>query len=91
MARANTLEAVAKELMDKFEAEGDVPKTLKKKQWLPDFANREFGKRPIAEIMAPEILDAIGDVAGRDLSSRTRRQTEVSSAVFAFGHSKRAV
>ena len=29
MARANTFEAVAKELMDKFEAEGDAPKTLK--------------------------------------------------------------
>jgi Arm DNA-binding domain len=32
MARANTFEAVAKELMDKFEAEGDAPKTLKNKQ-----------------------------------------------------------
>lgn len=39
MARANTFEAVAKELMDKFEAEGDAPKTLKKKRWLLDFAN----------------------------------------------------
>jgi hypothetical protein len=28
MARANTFEAVANELMDKFEAEGDAPKTL---------------------------------------------------------------
>jgi len=54
MARANTFEAVAKELMDKFEAQGDAPKTLKKKQWLLDFANKEFGKRPIAEIKAPE-------------------------------------
>src|ERR1700760_2897026 len=56
MARANTFEAVAKELLDKFEAEGDAPKTLKKKQWLLDFANKEFGKRPIAEIKAAEIL-----------------------------------
>jgi hypothetical protein len=30
MARSNTFEAVAKELMDKFEAEGDAPATLKK-------------------------------------------------------------
>ena len=59
MARANTFEAVAKELMDKSEAEGDAPKTPKKKQWLLDFANKEFGKRPIAEIKAPEILDAL--------------------------------
>jgi len=59
IARANTFEAVAKELMDKFEAEGDAPTTLKKKHWLLDFANKEFGKRPIAEIKAPEILDAL--------------------------------
>src|ERR1700761_1565320 len=43
MARANTFEAVAKELMDKSEAEGDAPKTLKKKQWLLDFANKDSG------------------------------------------------
>jgi hypothetical protein len=32
MARANTFAAVAKELMEKFEAEGNAPKALKKKQ-----------------------------------------------------------
>jgi len=41
MARRNTFEAVAKEL-----AEGDAPTALQKKQWLLDFANKEFGKRP---------------------------------------------
>ncbi|HEV7636960.1 MAG TPA: hypothetical protein VGO54_16160 [Bradyrhizobium sp.] len=47
VARANTFEAVAKELMDKFEAEGDASATLKKERWLLDFANEEFGnKRP---------------------------------------------
>src|ERR1700760_4161871 len=56
IARANTFEAVAKELMEKFEAEEDAPTTLKKKQWLLDFANKEFGKRPIAELKAAEIF-----------------------------------
>jgi Arm DNA-binding domain len=59
IARANTFEAVADELMEKFEAEGDAPATLKKKRWLLDFANKEFGKRPIALMKEPEILDAI--------------------------------
>jgi hypothetical protein len=59
IARSNTFEAVADELMDKFRAEGDAPTTLKKKQWLLDFANKEFGKRPVAELKAPEILDAL--------------------------------
>jgi len=56
---------VAKELMNKFEAERDAPTTLKKKQWLLDFANKEFGKRPIAEIKAPEILDALRKIEKR--------------------------
>jgi hypothetical protein len=42
MARRNTFEAVAKEL-----AEDDAPTALQKKQWLLDFANKEFGKRPV--------------------------------------------
>jgi len=48
-----------------FEAERDAPTTLKKKQWLLDFANKEFGKRPIAEIKAPEILDALRKIEKR--------------------------
>ena len=56
IARANTFEAVAEDLIDKFEAEGDAPTTLKKKRWLLDFANKEFGKRPIAEIKAPSAV-----------------------------------
>jgi hypothetical protein len=33
--------------MDKFEADGDAPKTLKNKQWLPDF--RQQGVRQAAD------------------------------------------
>ena len=61
--------------MDKFEAEGDAPTTLKKKRWLLDFANKEFGKRPIAEIKAPEILDAL---------RKTTRLRSTVGAVFRF-------
>jgi hypothetical protein len=31
--------------MDKFEAEGDASATLRKKRWLLDFANKEFGNK----------------------------------------------
>jgi len=41
VARANTFEAIAKELIDKFEAGGDASTTLKKRRWLLDFANKE--------------------------------------------------
>jgi hypothetical protein len=84
MARANTFEAVAKELMDKSEAEGDAPKTLKKKQWLLDFANKEFGKRPIAEIKAPEILDALRKIEKRGRHETATRARGNIGAVFRF-------
>jgi len=84
MARANTFEAVAKELMDKFEAEGNAPKTLKKKRWLFDCANKEFGKRPISEIKAPEILDALRKFEKRGRHHTATRARGTIGAVFRF-------
>ncbi|OSJ30849.1 MULTISPECIES: tyrosine-type recombinase/integrase [Bradyrhizobium] len=84
IARANTFEAVAKELMEKFEAEGDASTTLKKKQWLLDFANKEFGKRPIAEIKAPEILDALRKIEKRGRHETATRTRSTVGAVFRF-------
>jgi integrase len=84
IARANTFEAVAKELMDKFKAEGDAPTTLKKKRWLLDFANKEFGKRPIAEIKAPEVLDALRKIEKRGQHETATRARSTIGAVFRF-------
>src|SRR6266481_9204964 len=70
--------------MDKFEAEGDAPATLKKKQWLLDFANKELGKRPIAEIKAPEILDALRKIEKRGRHETATRARGTIGAVFRF-------
>src|SRR5207237_7611 len=66
------------------EAEGDAPKTLKKKQWLLDFANKEFGKRPIAEIKAPEILDALRKIEKRGRHETATRARGTIGGVFRF-------
>ena len=84
IARNNTFEAVAGELMDKFEAEGDASTTLKKKRWLLDFANKEFGKRPIAELKAPEILDALRKIEKRGKHETATRVRSTVGAVFRF-------
>jgi integrase len=84
LARSNTFDAVAKELMEKFEAEGDAPTTLKKKRWLLDFANKEFGRRPIAELKAPEILDALRKVEKRGRHETATRVRSTVGAVFRF-------
>src|SRR5258708_11974352 len=70
LSRRNTFAAVAEELFDKWKAEGDAATTLKKKKWLLGFANAELGNRPIAEIKAPELLDAL-----RKIEKRGRYET----------------
>jgi integrase len=84
IARSSTFEAVAQELMGKFEAEGDAPTTLKKKQWLLGFASKEFGRRPIAEIKAPEILDALRRIEKRGRHETATRVRNTVGAVFRF-------
>src|SRR3974390_2050162 len=84
IARANTFEAVAKELMEKFEAEGNAPITLKKKRWLLDVAYTEFGKRPIAEIKAPEILDSLRKIEKRGRHETATRARSTVGAVCRF-------
>jgi Arm domain-containing DNA-binding protein/integrase-like protein len=59
IARSNTFRIVADELLEKFKAEGDDPKTLDKKKWLLGFINADLGDRPVAEIKAPELLDVL--------------------------------
>jgi integrase len=63
---------------------GDAPATLKKKQWLLDFANKELGKRPIAELKAPEILDALRKIEKRGKHETATRLRGTVGAVFRF-------
>src|SRR5262249_47739531 len=58
--------------------------TLKKKRWLLDFANKEFGKRTIAEIKSPEILDALRKIEKRGRHETATRARSTIGAVFRF-------
>ena len=49
-----------------------------------DFANKEFGKRPIAELKAPEILDALRKVEKRGRHETATRLRSTVGAVFRF-------
>jgi integrase len=84
MSRRNTFRAVAEELMVKFAAEKDAPATLKKKQWLLDFAIAEFGNRPVADIKAPEILEALRKIEKRGRHETATRVRSTVGAVFRY-------
>jgi integrase len=84
IARSNTFRIVADELLEKFEAEGDDPKTLEKKKWLLGFVNAELGDCPIAEIKAPELLDVLRKIERRGRYDTARRVRSLSGRVFKF-------
>src|SRR5258708_15055901 len=84
LSRRNTFAAVAEELFDKWKAEGDAPATLKKKKWLLDFANAELGNRPVAEIKAPELLDALRKIEKRGRFETAGRVRSTAGAVFRY-------
>ncbi len=84
IARSNTFRIVADELLDKFKAEGDDPKTLEKKKWLLGFVNAELGDRPVAEIKAPELLDVLRQIERRGRYDTARRVRSLSGRVFKF-------
>lgn len=56
---AITFTHVADEFVEKMELEGKAPVTLTKKKWLLDMAKADFGRKPIHEIKAPEILQTL--------------------------------
>jgi integrase len=84
LSRRNTFAAVAEELFDKWKAEGDAVTTLKKKKWLLGFANAELGNRPIAEIKAPELLDALRKIEKRGRYETAGRVRSTAGAVFRY-------
>lgn len=84
LARTNTFRIIADELMAKFEAEGDDPKTLKKKNWLVHLLSAEIGERPIAEIAASELLDALRKIERRGRYESARRARSLAGRVFRY-------
>jgi integrase len=84
LSRQNTFAAIAEELMEKFEKEGDARATLKKKRWLLGFAIAEFGDRPIAAINAPELLAALRKIEKRGRYETAGRLRSTTGAVFRY-------
>lgn len=84
LARSNTFSIVSAELLEKFKLEGDDTKTLHKKKWLLDFIVADLGDRPIAEIKAPELLDALRKIERRGRHDTARRARSLAGRVFKY-------
>src|ERR1700733_4502839 len=84
VARSNTFSIIADELLEKFKAQGDDPKTLGKKKWLLGFINADLGDRPVAEIKAPELLDVLRKIERRGRFDTARRARSLAGRVFKY-------
>ncbi len=84
VARANVFSAIAAELIEKKRLEGKSSRTLKKLEWLLDFARPNIGDRPIGEISAREVLDVLNGVAARGRYETALKLREFIGGVFRF-------
>ncbi|MGC1863349.1 MAG: integrase arm-type DNA-binding domain-containing protein [Methylocystis sp.] len=82
--KANTFEAISRELIEKKRQEGKAAATLDKVEWLIGLALSALGARPIAEISALETLTALRSVEARGRLETARRMRATIGEVFRF-------
>jgi len=82
IANENTFRSIAEELVRKFKADGDDPKTIAKKEWMLGLAYPDIGERPISEITVSEVLDVLRKIERRGRYETARRLRALASRVF---------
>jgi integrase len=81
---ANTFAVIAAELLAKKRREGKANVTIGKREWLYGLAGDAFGKRPIAEITAPEILAVLRKVESKGHIDTAHRLRSSIGEVFRY-------
>lgn len=82
---SNTFAIVATELLDKKRREGKASNTIGKRERLYSLAGDEFGKRPLTEITAPEVLSVLRKIEAKGHAETARRLRSSIGEVFRFG------
>ena len=80
----HTFEKIAAELVDKLRKEGKAEVTLKKKLWLLDMANADFGDRPVTAITAADILTTLRKVEAKGNYETAKRLRSTIGQVFRY-------
>lgn len=82
---AATFGAVAEEYLTKKEREGLAASTLKRLRSQLRYVNADLGKRPIADITAPEVLAPLQKIDAKGTHETATRTKELCGAIFRFG------
>lgn len=85
LADAATFEAVAGDYLAKKAREGMAESTQKRLRSQLRYVLPAFGKRPIAEITAPEVLAPLKKIEAKGRFETATRTKELCGAVFRFG------
>lgn len=83
-SQSNTFGALADEFLAKTEKEGRADVTLAKKKWLLGMARASFGRSPIVEVGAAEILSVLRDLESKDNLETARRLRAVIGQVYRY-------
>jgi len=83
-ATRHTFRAIADEYLAKLKREGRAEATLTKLEWLLGLANGAIGHRPIQEITAADLLNALRRVEERGVHETANRLRSTIGAVFRY-------
>jgi Arm DNA-binding domain len=84
IGKDSSFKAVAQELIAKQEREGLATVTLSKKRWLLEFAYPAFGDRPVADILAPDLLSLLRKIEGQGHYETAKRLRSFCGMVFRY-------
>jgi hypothetical protein len=80
--KADTFEAISREVLEKKRREGKSETTVSKAEWLFDLATPALGSRPIAEITAPEVLAVLRQIETKGRLETARRLRAIIGQAF---------
>lgn len=80
----HTFSKIAEQYVTKLIKEGRAEVTLKKLDWLMGMANSDLGRKPIAEITSPMVLQTLKKIEGKGNYETALRLRSTIGAVFRF-------
>jgi integrase len=83
-AKAQTFERVAAKYIAKVTKEGRAPSTLAKYDWLLGMVNADIGRKPIAEISAPMVLNCLRKVEAKGNYQTARKMRSTIGSIFRY-------
>jgi integrase len=84
IAASNTFGAVAEEWLEKITKDGHAEVTLKKIRWMVAQILPAIGKRPIAEISAPELLMALRKIEAKGRYDTAQRLRSTCGQIYRY-------